>query len=180
MENTLLVFNQSNVNLSNGTLLIEDFHKKYDGYDGGMIRRGGPHHLLERRKHSNRYTTTATMSNNKNNSSPDEVFDHRFVTTSSGVRIHYVLESPPQSILSFDNNIKHPTVFLVHGWPDLWFGWRHLIKPLAAAGYAVIVPDLRGFGQSDAPKGTLLTTLSFVFFKNDAIFSNLTTWMSVD
>ena len=43
------------------------------------------------------------------------------------------------------------TVVLCHGWPDLWYGWRYQIRALAAAGYRVIVPDQRGFGQTDAP-----------------------------
>ena len=45
-----------------------------------------------------------------------------------------------------------PAVVLLHGFPGLAFTWRHQIPALAAAGYRVIVPDLRGYGQSDAPK----------------------------
>lgn len=44
-----------------------------------------------------------------------------------------------------------PLVILVHGWPQGWFLWRHVIGPLAAAGYQVAVPDQRGYGGSDAP-----------------------------
>lgn len=44
-----------------------------------------------------------------------------------------------------------PLVILVHGWPELWYSWRHQIKPLAAAGYRVIAPDVRGYGGSDKP-----------------------------
>ena len=46
---------------------------------------------------------------------------------------------------------KGPLVILVHGWPQCWYLWRHLIDPLVAAGYRVAVPDMRGFGGSDAP-----------------------------
>ena len=42
-------------------------------------------------------------------------------------------------------------VLLLHGWPQHWYQWRHQIPALAEAGYRVIVPDLRGFGQSEAP-----------------------------
>jgi soluble epoxide hydrolase / lipid-phosphate phosphatase len=42
-------------------------------------------------------------------------------------------------------------VVLLHGWPDLWYGWRRQIAPLAAAGFRVLVPDQRGFGGTDAP-----------------------------
>jgi pimeloyl-ACP methyl ester carboxylesterase len=44
-----------------------------------------------------------------------------------------------------------PVVVLLHGFPELGFSWRHQLGPLAAAGYRVLVPDLRGFGDSDAP-----------------------------
>jgi len=44
-----------------------------------------------------------------------------------------------------------PLVVLVHGWPELWYSWRHQIEPLVDAGYRVIVPDVRGYGGSDKP-----------------------------
>jgi soluble epoxide hydrolase/lipid-phosphate phosphatase len=42
-------------------------------------------------------------------------------------------------------------VVLLHGFPGLAFTWRHQIPAFSAAGYRVIVPDLRGYGRSDAP-----------------------------
>jgi pimeloyl-ACP methyl ester carboxylesterase len=47
--------------------------------------------------------------------------------------------------------VDGPVVVLLHGFPELGFSWRHQIAPLAAAGYRLLVPDLRGFGGSDAP-----------------------------
>lgn len=44
-----------------------------------------------------------------------------------------------------------PVVVLLHGFPELAFSWRHQVGPLAAAGYRLLVPDLRGYGDSDAP-----------------------------
>ena len=44
-----------------------------------------------------------------------------------------------------------PLVLLAHGWPESWYSWRHQIEPLAAAGYRVAVPDMRGYGGTDAP-----------------------------
>ena len=44
-----------------------------------------------------------------------------------------------------------PALVLLHGFPGLAFTWRHQIPALVAAGYRVIVPDLRGYGQSDTP-----------------------------
>jgi pimeloyl-ACP methyl ester carboxylesterase len=40
-------------------------------------------------------------------------------------------------------------LLLVHGWPESKRIWWKVIEPLAAAGFEVIVPDLRGFGDSD-------------------------------
>ncbi len=44
-------------------------------------------------------------------------------------------------------------VILLHGFPDAWIGWSKQIPVLARAGYRVIVPDQRGFGPSDKPRG---------------------------
>lgn len=44
-----------------------------------------------------------------------------------------------------------PAVLLLHGFPDTHIVWRNQIRALAAAGYRVIAPDLRGYGKSDAP-----------------------------
>jgi pimeloyl-ACP methyl ester carboxylesterase len=43
-------------------------------------------------------------------------------------------------------------VVLLHGFPELAYSWRHQIDPLAAAGYHVLAPDMRGYGRSDAPR----------------------------
>ena len=44
-----------------------------------------------------------------------------------------------------------PLVVLIHGFPESWYSWRHQIPALAAAGYRVAAPDLRGYGGSDKP-----------------------------
>jgi pimeloyl-ACP methyl ester carboxylesterase len=41
-----------------------------------------------------------------------------------------------------------PLVVLAHGRPELWHSWRHV---LAAAGYHAVAPDMRGYGQTEAP-----------------------------
>ena len=45
-----------------------------------------------------------------------------------------------------------PLVLFAHGWPESWYSWRHQIPALAAAGYRVVVPEMRGYGQTDAPE----------------------------
>jgi pimeloyl-ACP methyl ester carboxylesterase len=42
-------------------------------------------------------------------------------------------------------------VLLCHGFPELWYSWRHQIEALAAAGFRAIAPDQRGYGATDAP-----------------------------
>lgn len=42
-------------------------------------------------------------------------------------------------------------VVLCHGFPELWYSWRHQIPALAAAGYHVVAPDQRGYGGTDRP-----------------------------
>lgn len=44
-----------------------------------------------------------------------------------------------------------PLIILAHGWPESWYSWRHQIPVLAAAGYHVVAPDMRGYGSTDAP-----------------------------
>lgn len=64
--------------------------------------------------------------------------EHRFVE-SNGIKIH-VAEAG-----------TGPLVLLCHGFPESWYSWRHQIKALSEAGYHVIAPDMRGYGQTDRP-----------------------------
>ena len=45
-----------------------------------------------------------------------------------------------------------PLVLLAHGWPESWYSWRHQLVALAAAGYRVVAPDMRGYGGTEAPE----------------------------
>ncbi len=47
---------------------------------------------------------------------------------------------------------KAPAAILLHGWPDSSALWRHVAPTLTAGGYRIIIPDLRGYGQTDAPE----------------------------
>jgi len=47
---------------------------------------------------------------------------------------------------------KGPLVVLLHGFPEFWWTWVHQIPALAAAGFHVVAPDLRGYNLSDRPR----------------------------
>ncbi|HUM14249.1 MAG TPA: alpha/beta hydrolase [Candidatus Nitrosotalea sp.] len=63
---------------------------------------------------------------------------HRTVET-NGIRMHVAEQG------------SGPLVLLCHGFPESWYSWRHQIRALAAAGYRAVAPDMRGYGQTDAP-----------------------------
>jgi pimeloyl-ACP methyl ester carboxylesterase len=46
-----------------------------------------------------------------------------------------------------------PLVVLLHGFPEHWYSWRHQIPALAAAGFRVLAPDMRGYNLSGKPRG---------------------------
>lgn len=66
---------------------------------------------------------------------------HRTIFT-NGIRLHAVEAGPEDG----------PLIFL-HGFPELWYGWRQQIAPFAEAGFRVLAPDQRGYNTSDKPKG---------------------------
>ena len=41
-----------------------------------------------------------------------------------------------------------PSIVLCHGWPELAYSWRHIVAPLVAAGFHVLVPEQRGYGYT--------------------------------
>lgn len=63
---------------------------------------------------------------------------HSFIET-NGIRMHVA-----------EAGEGLPVVF-VHGWPELWYSWRHQLAALSEAGYRAIAPDMRGYGETDAP-----------------------------
>jgi|BarGraIncu00222A_1022003.scaffolds.fasta_scaffold00758_10 pimeloyl-ACP methyl ester carboxylesterase len=70
-----------------------------------------------------------------------EITHHQIPT--NGIELH-VAES---------GSADGPPVVLCHGFPELWYSWRHQFDALADAGYRVLVPDLRGYGGSTHPTG---------------------------
>jgi len=47
---------------------------------------------------------------------------------------------------------KGKPVWLLHGFPECWYSWRHQIAALADAGFRVCVPEMRGYGRTSAPQ----------------------------
>jgi pimeloyl-ACP methyl ester carboxylesterase len=64
----------------------------------------------------------------------------RLIANVNGISMH-VMEAGYQ-------DATRPAVLLVHGFPELAYSWRHVMLPIANAGYHVIAPDLRGYGRS--------------------------------
>jgi pimeloyl-ACP methyl ester carboxylesterase len=64
---------------------------------------------------------------------------HRWIET-NGIKMH-IAEQGQGSL-----------VILCHGFPECWYAWRHQIGVIAEAGFHVVAPDLRGYGQTDRPQ----------------------------
>ncbi len=67
-----------------------------------------------------------------------KIFTHRKVSV-NGIHIHYVIGGHGDPLV------------LLHGFGETWYEWRH-VMPTLASHYTVIVPDIRGAGDSDRPE----------------------------
>jgi pimeloyl-ACP methyl ester carboxylesterase len=59
--------------------------------------------------------------------------------TANGIAFHALADGPSDG----------PLVLCLHGFPELGRSWRHQLPALAAAGYRVVAPDLRGYGGTE-------------------------------
>jgi pimeloyl-ACP methyl ester carboxylesterase len=48
--------------------------------------------------------------------------------------------------------VSGPLLVLCHGFPESWYSWRHQLTAFAEAGFHVVAPDMRGYGQTDRPE----------------------------
>jgi pimeloyl-ACP methyl ester carboxylesterase len=64
-------------------------------------------------------------------------FSHHIIPV-NGIQLHYVIGGHGDPLV------------LLHGWPETWYEWRH-VMPSLARNYTVIAPDLRGLGDSSKP-----------------------------
>ncbi|KAJ7977911.1 Epoxide hydrolase 2 [Quillaja saponaria] len=67
-----------------------------------------------------------------------EGIEHRMVDV-NGIKMHIAEKG------------QGPVVLFLHGFPELWYSWRHQILALSSLGYHAVAPDLRGYGDTDAP-----------------------------
>ncbi|MGO8951538.1 MAG: alpha/beta fold hydrolase [Ktedonobacterales bacterium] len=69
---------------------------------------------------------------------PPEAFHQDFLQIGS-LRMHAAIEG----------DAGQPLIVLLHGFPEFWYSWRFQIRPLVAAGYRVVAPDMRGYNLTD-------------------------------
>uniref|UniRef100_A0A7N2LMV3 AB hydrolase-1 domain-containing protein n=1 Tax=Quercus lobata TaxID=97700 RepID=A0A7N2LMV3_QUELO len=81
-----------------------------------------------------------------------EGIDHRIVRA-NGIKMH-IAEKGQGSVVLF-----------LHVFPELWHYWRHQIRALSSLGYHAVAPDLRGFGDTEAP--TSITNYTYDHIVND-------------
>jgi pimeloyl-ACP methyl ester carboxylesterase len=74
------------------------------------------------------------------NDAPIASLRHGTAEIEPGTRIHYVTAGEGKRV-----------AVLLHGFPQTWWAWRHVIPKLAAAGFRVVAPDYRGAGHSSHP-----------------------------
>lgn len=60
---------------------------------------------------------------------------HGMAAIAPDVRLHYVTAGEGPRV-----------VVLLHGFPQTWWEWRHVMPPLVDAGFRVVAPDYRGDG----------------------------------
>ena len=75
-----------------------------------------------------------------------QAVSHRFVET-NGLKMHLAEQG------------MGPLVLLCHGFPEFWYSWCYQMSALAAAGYHVVAPDQRGYGQTERPDAVESYTL---------------------
>jgi pimeloyl-ACP methyl ester carboxylesterase len=83
-----------------------------------------------------------------------------------------------------------PVILFLHGFPELWYSWRHQIVALASLGYRAVAPDLRGYGDTDAPAepasytslhvvGDLVALLDTIAADQDKVFVVAHDWGAI-
>ncbi|CAN0878188.1 Epoxide hydrolase A [Linum grandiflorum] len=72
----------------------------------------------------------------------DEAIHHTTIPT-NGIKMHIAVTGP---------STAKSTILFLHGFPELWYNWRHQLRAIPSLGdYRCVAPDLRGYGDTDAP-----------------------------
>ncbi|MCD7459936.1 hypothetical protein HAX54_042351 [Datura stramonium] len=85
-----------------------------------------------------------------------EEIEHKYIEV-NGLKLH----------IAETGNGHSPVVVFLHGFPGIWYSWRHQMIAVAKAGYRAIAPDYRGYGLSDQPPQPEKTT--FLDLINDLL-----------
>jgi len=87
-------------------------------------------------------SSPAAAQNVTNDNSEKKINYTHYKTSVNGIQLHYVMGGKGEA----------DPIILLHGWPQTWYEWRHIIPQLIANNYTVIAPDMRGLGDSEKPQ----------------------------
>lgn len=86
-----------------------------------------------------------------------EGIQHKQIVIANGMNIHIAEKG------------EGPLVLFMHGFPELWYSWRHQIMYLADHGYRAVAPDLRGYGDTTGAPLNDHTKFSVIHLISDMI-----------
>ncbi|GAV86528.1 Abhydrolase_6 domain-containing protein [Cephalotus follicularis] len=87
---------------------------------------------------------------------------HRFIQVEEGLKLHVAETGTGANVVVF-----------LHGFPEIWYSWRHQMVGVAKAGFRAIAPDYRGYGLSDIPLQPHNTSFSHLITDLLAILDHL-------
>ena len=87
-------------------------------------------------------SVTVTAQNVISDSSEKKINYTHYKTNVNGIQLHYIMGGKGEG----------DPIVLLHGFPQTWYEWRHIIPQLIANNYTVVAPDLRGLGDSEKPQ----------------------------
>ncbi|XP_022720496.1 uncharacterized protein LOC111278198 [Durio zibethinus] len=90
-----------------------------------------------------------------------EQIQHNFITV-RGLKFHVAELGTGSTVVLF-----------LHGFPEIWYSWRHQMLAMASAGFRAIAPDYRGYGLSDIPPEPEKTTFADIDADLVAILDHL-------
>uniref|UniRef100_A0A7N2L688 AB hydrolase-1 domain-containing protein n=1 Tax=Quercus lobata TaxID=97700 RepID=A0A7N2L688_QUELO len=90
----------------------------------------------------------------------EEGIDHRIVSVNS-IKMHIAEKG------------LGPVVLFLHGFPELWYSWRHQIHALSSLGYHAVAPDLWGFDDTEGPTSITSYTCDHIFNELVALIDSL-------